>query len=112
MQKVKNVKSSYSLLAGIDISNEYYIVNLIHQQGNKLNYDQFSYDEKGSTKFIPWITEMLKSPFPLLMLCMEHNGLYSRELIIAFMEEQMSVSVESSLQIKKSSGLLRGKSGN
>ena len=109
MQKVKNVKSSYSLFAGIDISKEYFDVTLIDQQGNKLNYERFSNDGKGIPKFIHWLKETLQLPLPSLLLCMEHTGLYSRELMLKLLEEQMNVWVESSLQIKKSSGLLRGK---
>lgn len=109
MQKVKNVKNTYSLFAGIDISKEYFDVTVIDQQGNKLNYDRFSNDEKGIPKFIHWLRETLKLSLTSLLLCMEHTGLYSRELMLKLLEEQMNVWVESSLQIKKSSGLLRGK---
>lgn len=109
MQKTKNDKNPYSIFAGIDISKEYFDVTLIDKLGKKLAYERFSNDSKGIAKFIQWLLEELNLDVASLLLCMEHTGLYSRQLMLKLLEEQMNVWVESSLQIKKSSGLLRGK---
>lgn len=102
MQKTKNDKSHYSVFAGIDISKEYFDVSVIDQQGKKLAYDRFSNDTKGIALFIKGLLKELNLDSFSFLLCMEHTGLYSRQLMLKLLEEQMNVWVESSLQIKKS----------
>jgi len=48
--------------------------------------------------------------FGQLVVCMEHTGIYCRPLLEFLVENQIRVCVESSLHIKRSQGLVRGKS--
>ncbi len=43
------------------------------------------------------------------LACMEHTGLYTRKLVHYLLSRQVHVWLESSLQIKRSIGLQRGK---
>lgn len=55
----------------------------------------------------------LKKKFTLsytqLIVCMEHTGIYCRPLLEFLIENQVKVCLESSIQIKKSQGMVRGK---
>jgi transposase len=70
--------------------------------------------EAGNTsKEIKTLFKDLKAKFSLcpsqLIVCMEHTGIYCRPLLEFLSESQIKVCVESSVQIKRSQGLVRGK---
>jgi transposase len=44
-----------------------------------------------------------------LIVCMEHTGIYCRPLLEFLTENQIKVCLESSIQIKRSQGIVRGK---
>lgn len=70
--------------------------------------------ESGNTsKEIRALFKDLKKTFSIsysqLVVCMEHTGIYCRPLLEFLTENHIKVCVESSIQIKRSQGMVRGK---
>lgn len=45
-----------------------------------------------------------------IFICMEHTGVYCQHLLHFFQKKKLSICLESAIQIKKSQGIVRGKS--
>jgi transposase len=48
--------------------------------------------------------------FPQLTVCLEHTGIYSYQLLEFLIRQNVKVCIEPALQIKRSQGMVRGKS--
>jgi transposase len=99
---------SFLFYAGVDLSKlKFDAVLLGTKQGQQ--HRVFNNTKPGIRKFINWLEGYEEFNFQRTLICMEHTGLYSRELVKALVQIKAFVWLESSLQIKKSLGFLRGK---
>jgi transposase len=99
---------AYLYYVGVDLSKEKFDAVLI---GNSQDPQHRIFDNKksGIKRFISWLEKQGSFSFKESLICMEHTGIYSRQLVRTLMEINAPVWLESSLQIKKSLGFLRGK---
>jgi transposase len=96
----------YKAFIGIDVSKRT-IDAFIY--GHNL-YQQFSNDREGHRTLINWALKNLNIVIHTkLLICFEHTGLYSLSLAAYFDEIKVPFSMVSALQIKRSSGITRGK---
>jgi transposase len=99
---------SFLFYVGVDLSKlKFDAVLLGTKQGQQ--HRVFDNTKPGIRKFITWLEGYEEFNFQRALICMEHTGLYSRELVKALVQIKAFVWLESSLQIKKSLGFLRGK---
>jgi transposase len=105
--KTKDVKQDYYV--GIDISKLTMDVSIIHESGFR-QYDYFQNSPSGFKKLDKWLVKTPGFSYQRAVICMEHTGIYTRQLIPFLLTRQARVWMESPLQIKKSIGMTRGKS--
>lgn len=99
---------NYNAIIGIDVS--------------KLTLDVFSYEKKLHRKFsntpagyvelLQWVSSIYKEKKQQLkcFYCFEHTGVYSLALAIFLQKKQQPFSLIPALEIKRSLGIVRGKS--
>jgi transposase len=104
----KEKKQSYLFYVGVDLSKEKFDA-CIRFDSEDQQHRVFDNNPSGINKFIKWLMHQENFCFKNALICMEHTGLYSRELVKALVTIETFVWVESPLQIKKSLGFLRGK---
>jgi transposase len=105
MKKEDENQKSY---IGIDVSKLTIDVCIITQQGEH-GYQQFENNVKDFKRMEKWLTEKPYFSFQESMFCMEHTGLYTRELVSFLLQHQSKVWMESALHLKRSMGMTRGK---
>jgi transposase len=69
----------------------------------------FDNSDEGHLKLKKWLAAPHEIVFPRTLFCLEHTGLYTRSIDRFLREREAFVWMESSLHIKKSLGLTRGK---
>lgn len=92
---------------GIDVSKETLDFSLV-VRGEKQFHIQTTNNKKG----IMQVVKQLKQSYAILsetVFCMEHTGLYNEHLLNTLSSIKANIWLESSLHIKQSSGLQRGK---
>lgn len=99
---------SYKFYVGVDLSKEKFDA-LFRFDSEDQQHRVFDNNKKGIERFVSWLEKQKGFKFKKTLICMEHTGLYSRELVKAMVSIEADVWVESPLQIKKSLGFLRGK---
>ena len=105
MQKYKNY------FVGIDFSKEKFDAALTDDAGNVLSQDVFANSKNGYGLFLKWLRNQTYKARPEhLTVCGEHTGTFSLGLCDHLHSKGIRVALESALQIKRSSGLVRGKS--
>ncbi|SHE85695.1 Transposase [Dysgonomonas macrotermitis] len=97
---------------GVDVSKKTLDIR-IYASENMLssNYVQVSNDLSGFTSFARWLKQRNIS-WPDVLICMEHTGYYGYDFRSFLQEKDVFYSVVSGLEIKRSMGLVRGKSDN
>jgi len=96
---------------GIDISKLTIDVALIAEgRRDQILFAQFPKDKTGLRKFIKWLATCKVPVDGRTVCCMEHTGLYSRNLLAFLSDYSMVLWVEMAHHIKHSLGLQRGKS--
>ena len=105
----KEKKQSYLFQVGVDLSKLKFDV-VLRTRSEELGHRVFANNKSGIMKFITWLVGQDGFSFEQTLICMEHTGLYSRELVKELVNREAFVWLESFLQIKKSLGLTRGKS--
>jgi len=101
----------YKYFIGIDVSKLTLDVAALSADNNQLIvHHVFSNDVPGLNEMV----EFLSSTFPgyhhqTALFCMESTGMYSNGLLNFFKEASANVWVENAIQIKRSSGIVRGK---
>ena len=100
-----------SLFIGIDISKSTLDVSVISPSDiNSIRYCQFVNVKKGFTKLLSWVKQNSEGvPIDRWRVCMENTGMYSLELNCFLQEKCIFQTLENALQIKRSMGVLRGK---
>ena len=102
----------FSYFIGIDVSKKTFNAAILSLGGKKIQTESaFSNTHAGFKAFYRWlVSELGKSSLKELVICMEHTGLYDYELSQFFHRKSLSYSHRNPLEIKRSSGITRGKS--
>lgn len=93
---------------GIDVSKLTIDVSIITHQGEH-DYMQFENTLKDFIHMEIWLKKKDYFSFKESLFCMEHTGLYTRELVSFLLQRQANVWMESALHLKRSIGMTRGK---
>jgi transposase len=99
--KVENV-------VGIDVSKETLDFALV-RNGNNIFHCQASNDQSGIKAVIKKLKKEFNCNLSTSLFCMEHTGIYNQHLLDLFEKKKLKLWLESSMQIKKSLGMQRGK---
>jgi len=95
---------------GIDVSKDTLDVALHSIEAReKFSEKKFENNLRGYGFLISWIKKK-NIPLDECMFCMEHTGVYSITLVAFLNEQELFVCIEPALQIKRSIGMVRGKS--
>lgn len=99
------------LFIGIDISKATLDVCILSPSDiMESNYHQFSNSSKGFIQLLKWLRQKSEGiPLEDWRTCMENTGMYSLELNCFLHEKGIWQSMENALQIKRSMGVVRGK---
>jgi transposase len=89
---------------GIDVSK----LTLDVYLHNQSQHNVFSNDIDGFKLMLDWLKQ-LKVSVKSMAICFEHTGIYSEDLSVFLSEKKICFYMESSLNIKYSIGLQRGK---
>lgn len=103
-----NKKNSW--IIGIDVSKESLDVCLIQNADGQLFSGKFNNNPSGFKNLKSWCKQHGCETGPETLCCLEHTGLYTRQLVHYLLARQVDIWLESSLHIKRSMGLVRGKS--
>jgi len=101
----------YKFFVGIDVSKLTFDVACLSRENSQLTtHNVFSNDAKGINEML----DLLKKTFSHYhhndtLFCMESTGMYCNALLGFFKETSANVWVENAIQIKRSSGIVRGK---
>lgn len=109
MEKSEEIQR-HDWILGIDVSKESIDACLIRNSDGQLFESKFHNNLSGFRHLKRWCKEMGSDCDGKTLCCMEHTGLYTRLLVHYLVSREVDVWLESSLQIKRSMGLLRGKS--
>lgn len=99
----------YPFILGIDVSKESLDLCLIKTADGHMLYLKVNNNMQGYQKMKAWLKEHGCEAEADLLACLEHTGLYTRKLVHYLLARGVAVWLESSLQIKRSIGLVRGK---
>ena len=106
---MKSKENNQVYYVGIDISKLTIDVSIINETGYK-QYERFANQSKGFKKLDKWLRKVPDFSYPTSVICMEHTGIYTRQLVSYLLTHQARIWMESALQIKRSMGMVRGKS--
>lgn len=106
---MKTNEKLYTNYVGIDISKETIDVSILKKDQKNLHHHQFNNKLVGYRDMEKWLNKQSGFNYSMSLFCMEHTGIYTRQLQKYLLEQETNVWMESSLQIKKSLGLNRGK---
>jgi transposase len=95
---------------GIDVSKKTLDVAL-HSLEGKLNCNHIVIENnaKGFKIMLTWLKN-LKINHQDVLICMEHTGIYANKVVDFLETKNIAYSLQSALHVKKSLGLVRGKS--
>jgi transposase len=101
-------EQKFSQFIGIDLSKNTFDVAIFLPDDKQSSSYVFENSKKGIKAFF---TLLKNNKFKLenCFICMEHTGVYGRLLIAKLVEKEACFTVEMSLKIIRSMGLLRGK---
>jgi transposase len=100
----------YQWILGIDVSKDSIDACLIRQSDRQVFESKFHNNLSGFRHLKSWCKQMQCECDHHTLCCMEHTGLYTRLLVHYLVSREVKVWLEGSLQIKRSQGLIRGKS--
>jgi transposase len=109
MEKAKQIQL-YLWILGIDVSKESIDACLIRVSDGQIFESKFHNNLSGFRHMKRWCKQMDCECDSSTLCCMEHTGIYTRLLVHYLVSRDVQVWLESSLQIKRSQGLIRGKS--
>lgn len=99
--------TNFHLFIGIDMSKKKFDVCVLDLQGQKKGSKTFQNNTAGFTLFIDWVSTHYQKGE--MLFCMEHTGVYSRLLGMYIQDENLSLCMESGYVIKRSGGMVKGK---
>lgn len=94
---------------GIDVSKLTLDVSCIPAAGTTC-YQRFDNTKAGFQRLHRWLLLLEHFTYAHTLFCLEHTGLYSRQVVEFLLLHKGQVWLESSLHLKRSMGLVRGKS--
>ena len=94
---------------GIDVSKLTLDVSCIPAAGTTL-YQRFDNTKAGFQRLHRWLMLLEHFTYEHTLFCLEHTGLYSRQVVAFLLLHKSQIWLESSLHLKRSMGLVRGKS--
>ncbi|MBK5270247.1 MAG: IS110 family transposase [Bacteroidia bacterium] len=99
------------LFIGIDISKITLDVCVLSaSESMEISYHEFSNSSKGFIPLLKWLKQKSRGvAIEDWRVCMENTGIYSLELNCFLHEKRIWQSMENALQIKRSMGVVRGK---
>ena len=106
---MKNAENLFETFVGIDVSKLTLDVTILNPRSKKLSHRVFDNSDEGYLKLKNWLSVHHEVVFSRTLFCLEHTGLYTRSIDRFLREREAYVWMESSLHIKKSLGLTRGK---
>lgn len=93
---------------GIDVSKDTLDVSCLCQAGSH-DYKQFENNKAGLQKLNRWLVQLVGFDYCTALFCMEHTGIYTRQLVEFLLAQGAKVWMESALHLKRSIGMIRGK---
>lgn len=105
MNEPSQIQSGY---IGIDVSKLTLDVSFITETGLPC-YQQFENSKQGFRKLNRWLLSHEYFNYAKALFCLEHTGIYTRELVQFLLGHGGRVWMESALQLKRSMGMTRGK---
>lgn len=106
---MKNSSQSVVFYIGIDVSKLTLDVTIINSHTKTRKYKQIENSTSGLNTLDNWLKQHVLFHYTNALFCFEHTGMYTRVLLDYLLSKSAKVWMESSLQIKKSLGLNRGK---
>ena len=100
----------YPFIVGIDVSKESMDVCMIEMATQRQYSICLTNTPEGYTKLKRWMKQYGNDDHEQTLFCMEHMGIYTQNLVKYLLKRGCKVWLESSLHIKRSIGLMRGKS--
>lgn len=105
MKEEKKMQKSF---IGIDVSKLTLDVCIINNEGFE-QHQEFENNKKGFKKMLTWLVSTGVFNLTDALFCMEHTGIYTRELVEYLLIQEAKVWLESALHLKRSMGMTRGK---
>ncbi len=100
--------NKFNHFVGIDISKKTFDASLLFAgETSQMIHKVFNQNVAGYSSFLNWL-DCHHVSSPDLLICMEHTGLYTYNLIEQLTSAGLNIWVEMPLRIKKSMGLQRG----
>lgn len=110
MNELEREQTGYPFIVGIDVSKESMDACLIRVSDQRSYSTTLGNNSEGYQKLKRWLKQHGNDDHEQTLFCIEHMGIYTRNLTKYLMSRGGKVWLESSLHIKRSSGLARGKS--
>ena len=98
-----------SFILGVDVSKESLDVCLLKCSDGRMLHQKFNNNREGFQRMKAWAKQHGCEAGNDTLCCLEHTGLYTRQLVHYLLARDVRVWMESALQIKRSIGLVRGK---
>jgi transposase len=98
----------YKYFIGIDISKK--TLDFAALEGKNATVEMRVENSKiGIKSFITHLKKMIGNEMDQVLFCMEHTGIYNENVLHYLFSNQWAISLQSSVHIKQSMGLQRGK---
>ncbi len=98
----------FQFFVGIDISKLTLDITVL-EQNQKCCYHQIENNKKSINAWLKSIVKEFKINSGNTLFCMEHTGLYNEFLLACLSQKKLSIWLETSINIKHSIGMQRGK---
>jgi transposase len=105
---MKQTVQIQACFVGIDVSKLTLDVSIINESGVHL-YEQFSNNKAGFAQLNQWLCATKVFCYSTALFCLEHTGIYTRQLVAFLLSKGGRVWMESALHLKRSMGMTRGK---
>lgn len=99
----------FSLFIGIDVSKLWLDVAVLRPTDGIIHQTRIDNNKIGIKTLLKNIKNLLGTDISQMLFCLEHTGRYGDIFLAASFAEGANVWVEQPLQIKRSQGLVRGK---
>lgn len=99
----------FSFFTGIDVSKLWLDIAVINPAGGLVYQTRINNNVKDIRSFLKALKSLLKTELTEHLFCMEHTGKYGKAFLDTSVLLKVKVWVELPIQIKRSQGLVRGK---
>lgn len=96
-------------ILGVDVSKDSLDVCLANCSSGGMLHQKFNNNASGFKRMKAWLKQQGCEAGTDTLCCLEHTGLYTRQLVHYLLARDVRVWLESALQIKRSIGMVRGK---